>query len=73
MGQSDIVAKGIEHAVDQGANIINLSLGGSGEDVDIANAVRYASENGVLVVAASGNDNQNCDSYTRPGWRMYIP
>lgn len=66
-GQSDIVAKGIEYAVDQGANIINLSLGGPGEDVDIANAVRYASEKGVLVVAASGNDNQNSDSYTPAG------
>lgn len=66
-GQSDVVAKGIEYAVDQGANIINLSLEGSGEDVDIANAVRYAIEKGVLVVAASGNDNQNCDSYTPAG------
>jgi len=66
-GQSDIVAKGIEYAVDQGAQIINLSLGQPGEDVDIANAVRYANEKGVLVVAASGNDNQNCDNYTPAG------
>ncbi|RLL91542.1 hypothetical protein BG32_03940 [Mesotoga sp. HF07.pep.5.2.highcov] len=35
--------------------------------MDIANAVRYASEKGVFVVAASGNDNQNCDSYTPAG------
>lgn len=34
---------------------------------NIANAVRYASEKGVLVVAASGNDNQNSDSYTPAG------
>ncbi|MEQ6388173.1 S8 family peptidase [Bacillaceae bacterium S4-13-58] len=66
-GQSDIVAKGIEYAVDQGANIINLSLGSPGEDIDIANAIRYAIENGVLVVAAAGNDNQNSDSYTPAG------
>lgn len=66
-GQSDIVAKGIEYAVDQGANIINLSLGSPGEDVDIANAIRYAIEKGVFVVAAAGNDNQNSDSYTPSG------
>lgn len=66
-GESDVVAKGIKYAVDQGANIINLSLGGPGENNHIVDAIRYANEKGVFVIAAAGNDNQNCDGYTPAG------
>ncbi len=53
---SDVIA-GIDYAVEQGAHVINLSLGGDVPDVDLEDAVRNAAQNGVVVVAASGNDS----------------
>jgi subtilisin family serine protease len=49
------VAAGIVYAVDNGARIINLSLGGSEGDDMLGDAVAYADAHGVLVVAAAGN------------------
>ncbi len=50
------VASGIIWAVDNGANIINLSLGSSAASEVVADACSYAYEHGVTVVAATGND-----------------
>ncbi|MEZ4235206.1 MAG: S8 family peptidase [Myxococcota bacterium] len=55
-GSNTWVAEGIVWAVDHGANIINLSLGSPASSEAIADAVAYAYENGVTVVAATGND-----------------
>ena len=58
------LARAILQAVRHGANIINISGGQltpSGEAYPIlADAVRYCSENNVLIVAAAGNDGCNC-------------
>ncbi|MCB0178554.1 MAG: peptidase S8 [Anaerolineae bacterium] len=51
------VADGIIYAANNGAKIINLSLGGSSGSDTILNAVEYAYNKGVLIVAASGNAN----------------
>ena len=51
------IADGIYYAVDNGADIINLSLGGAFPSDTLGNATEYAYNNGVLVIAASGNDN----------------
>jgi subtilisin family serine protease len=48
-------AAGIVYAVDHGARIVNLSLGGEGTSSIEASAVRYAANRGVLLVAAAGN------------------
>ncbi|WP_459195428.1 S8 family peptidase [Wukongibacter baidiensis] len=67
VGYSDTIAKGIEYAVEKGADIINLSLGGTERDEDIEKAVSNALDKGVLVIAAAGNDKRNCDEYTPAG------
>ncbi|MEM8501543.1 MAG: S8 family serine peptidase [Cyanobacteria bacterium P01_D01_bin.1] len=50
------VALGIRYAVDNGADVINLSLGSDTHDSDMLEAIRYASERDVIVVSAAGND-----------------
>jgi subtilisin family serine protease len=59
---SDIVAA-IYYAVDNGADVINLSLGGSSYDAPIKAAIDYAYAHNIPVVAAAGN----CGSGTEPG------
>ncbi len=49
------VARAILRAVDQGANVISLSLGAT-EDLGIKPVIDYALGKGVVVVAAAGND-----------------
>lgn len=58
------LARAITHAIEQGANVINISggqLAASAEsDKLLANAVRLCQENNVLIVAAAGNDGCDC-------------
>jgi len=49
------IAQGIYYAVDNGANVINMSLGSKTDRDFLYEAVRYAYDNDVLMVAASGN------------------
>ena len=55
-GDFTTIAAGIRHAVDAGADVINLSLGGAAGNVDLYSACEYAEQNGVIVIAATGND-----------------
>lgn len=58
LGQSDsfLLAQGIIAAVDGGASLINISMGGFGQSAILQNAINYARERGALVFAASGNN-----------------
>jgi subtilisin family serine protease len=62
-GTAADIAAGIRWAADNGANIINLSLGGYNDTFVERDAVAYAVMRGVLVVAAMGNDNTNMPSF----------
>jgi len=62
-GYWDWVANGIINAADCGADIISMSLGGYGESELVHEAVKYAYDAGVLVIAAAGNDNTNMKFY----------
>lgn len=55
-GSFSNVAAGIIYAADQGADVINLSLGAHYNSATMNDAVQYAHNLGVVVVAATGND-----------------
>jgi serine protease len=69
-GDEATIARGIRYAVNHHANIINLSLEFSPDEVnsaaeipDIARAIAFAHARGVVVVAAAGNDQTNQLAY----------
>jgi serine protease len=57
------IAEAIRFAADNGASVINMSLGGPGESQLMAEAIDYAHGKGVVIVAAAGNANQNAAGY----------
>ena len=60
--ESDI-ASAIIYATDNGAKIINLSLGADSASNTLQNAINYANSNNVIVVAASGNQGMASLNY----------
>lgn len=65
------IASGIRWAVDNGANIISMSFGGKKMDVGETEAIQYAYENGVLLVASAGNSGPIYPvSYPAADWRV---
>ncbi|MEA2090717.1 MAG: S8 family serine peptidase [Thermoproteota archaeon] len=62
-GYEDDLAKAIIHAVNQSANILSNSWGGYGESKLIHEAVQYAYQCDVLVIAAAGNDAKSIRHY----------
>jgi thermitase len=66
---SDVVAA-IGRAVNNGANIINLSLGTGGYDQSLMDICTWANTRGVRIIAAAGNNGQqdNMDSPAMYSW-----
>ncbi|SDF49048.1 Serine protease, subtilisin family [Blastococcus aurantiacus] len=56
-GSSAWISGGIIWAADQGADVINMSLGGQHSSTVYNQAISYARSKGATVVAAAGNDN----------------
>ncbi|MEF3304654.1 S8 family peptidase [Paenibacillus sp. GYB003] len=67
-GSTYSVAQGIIWATDNGAKVINMSLGNYAESQFLHDAIRYAYERDVVLIAASGNDNTE-----RPGYPAAYP
>ena len=57
------IAEAIRFAADNDADVINMSLGGGGESQVMEEAINYAHQKGVLVIAAAGNEGRNSASY----------
>ena len=57
------IAEAIRFAADNGADVINMSLGGGGASHVLEEAIDYAHDKGVVIVAAAGNAGQNSSSY----------
>jgi subtilisin family serine protease len=71
-GSFSDLANGLVYATNNGAHVINASWGGPGESWAIADAVAYAHSQGVVVVAAAGNDNADARGYTPAGLARVI-
>ncbi|GGN98878.1 S8 family peptidase [Saccharibacillus kuerlensis] len=70
-GAHDWVIGGIDYAVQQGVDIISMSLGGPDDLPDLHAAIQRAVEAGVLVVCAAGNEgdaNETTNEYGYPGY-----
>ena len=64
-GRAVDIAAGIVYAVDQGADIINISVGGYIESHARSEAVQYALKKGAVIIASVGNDGFT-DAITYP-------
>ena len=62
-GSYSNIAAGIVYAANQGAGIINLSLGGTTWSMTLWQTVEYAWGKGSLLVAAAGNNNSSAPYY----------
>jgi serine protease len=56
-GTDDVVARGVRYAVDNGAKVLNMSIGRSGAPAPVVQeAIAYAVRQGAFVVVAAGNE-----------------
>ncbi len=59
---SDLI-QGIQQCADAGSNVVNMSLGGGGSSTSEANAMQNFVNQGMMLVAAAGNDGNSSFSY----------
>lgn len=60
-GTTDNITEAVNFAVDNGADIINMSLGGSQFDQVLKDTLDAAGDNGVALIAAAGNEESDID------------
>jgi len=64
---SELIIRAIEKAIEDGADVINISLGVNKTNSKIEQAVNYALEKGIFVVTAAGNDGPGFKTIGSPG------
>jgi thermitase len=57
------VAAGIVQAVNNGANVVNLSLGSPADSSFLHDVINQATQKGIVIIAAAGNDASNAPFY----------
>ncbi|MCY6493876.1 S8 family peptidase [Leptolyngbya sp. GGD] len=62
-GTDASIAEGIYYAANNGADVINLSLGKNSPAPELARAIQYATERGSIVVMSAGNDGLSQPGY----------
>jgi len=62
-GSYSWIAQGIVWAADNGAKVINMSLGGTSPSSTLEDAINYAWSKGAVVVAAAGNSGTSSPFY----------
>ncbi len=65
-GSFSDIAAGVEYVADQGWDVASMSLGGSSGSSALRDAIQYAYDNGVSIVAAAGNSGQCTDCVGYP-------
>jgi major intracellular serine protease len=69
-GQYEWIINGLNYAIEQKADIISMSLGGSEDVPELHEAIQKAVINNILVVCAAGNEgdgNDSTDEFAYPG------
>lgn len=67
------IARAINDAANDGCHIINMSLGGPQSTSDLEKAVRYATDKGVLIVCAAGNEGDGDNKTDEESWPAMYP
>jgi serine protease len=68
----DLIARGVRYAADQGAQVMNLSLGRTGPPSPVMrDAISYAVSRGAFVVVAGGNEGDAANAVDQPA--AYAP
>jgi hypothetical protein len=57
------IVRGIRYAVEHGADVINMSFGMTSESQAVKEAIKFAFDHGVTVVASAGNDNSSTPQF----------
>jgi len=72
-GTNETITKAIRQAVEDGCDVINMSLGGPAPNPPMRAAIRYAMACGVAVVCAAGNEGDGNDITTEFLWPAMNP
>ncbi|MCX4435509.1 S8 family peptidase [Streptomyces mirabilis] len=66
VGNAANLAAGIEWAVDNGARVLNMSLGRIIDNTFVLQAIHYAQDHGRILIAAAGNEGHKKNRRTYP-------